>query len=387
MFTNAPTITESPPGNFHLQTVDDASAWRRWVTQQPDQNILQTWEWGALKRRYGWRPLRLQLMRDDVPVAGAQVLLKQFPIGSFAYVPRGPLLSTDNGLLIPFLGELDSRLAQLGCLAAKIELPVESSAISERDLTSAGWVRGDEVQPRSTLVVDLTADVPTLQSRLSSGTRYNIRVAGRRGVTVRLGDHQDLPCLMKMLSAASNRSRVPVRDEEYLKALWGQLAPAGNAKLFKVEHEGRVIAATLVVLSGDRAYYLYGGFSNATRHLKLNDLIQWSIILHLKEMGYTSYDLWGIPDEVGRTFKREGHSLPSSNGEAGHLWGVYHFKRGFGGSVFRFAGAFDRIYRPMEWFVATRAWRAWRLACGKSNELLSRWRPVLTNVPDFTRPN
>ena len=385
MATNAPTIAESPAGNFHLHTVDDASAWRRWMTQQPGQNILQSWEWGALKEQYGWQPLRLQMTRDGVPVGGAQVLLKQSPIGSFAYVPHGPLITPGNDLLLPFLVELDSRLVQLGCLAAKIELPVESSAISERDLTSAGWVRGDDVQPRSTLVVDLTADVPTLQSRLSPSTRYNIRVARCRGIQVRQGDRQDLPSLIKMLTATSHRARFPIHDGEYFTALWDRLAPAGGARLFVLEHQGQVIAATLVVLSGDRGYYLYGGFSYASRHLKLNDLMQWSIMLHLKEMGYAAYDLWGIPDEVGRTFKREGHPMATSTGEPGHLWGVYHFKRGFGGNVFRFAGAFDRIYRPMEWFIAARAWRAWRLARGKGNELLSRWRPVLTNVPHLTR--
>jgi lipid II:glycine glycyltransferase (peptidoglycan interpeptide bridge formation enzyme) len=355
------------------------------MIQQPGQNILQSWEWGALKKRYGWRPLRLQLMRDDVPVAGAQVLLKQSPLGSFAYLPRGPLVTPGNDLLVPFLSELDATLAQLGCMAAKIELPIESSEISERDLTSAGWVRGDDVQPRSTLIVDLTADVPTLQSRLSSSTRHNIRVASLRGARVREGDRQDLPSLIRMLTAPNHRARFPIHDGEYFTALWDQLAPAGGARLFVVEHEGQVIAATLVVLSGDRGYYLYGGFSYASRHLKLNDLMQWSIMLHLKEMGYAAYDLWGIPDEVGRTFKREGHPMATSTGEPGHLWGVYHFKRGFGGNVFRFAGAFDRIYRPMEWFIAARAWRAWRLARGKGNELLSRWRPVLTNVPHLTR--
>lgn len=327
----------------------------------------------------------MQMLRDGTPVAGAQVLLKQSPIGSFAYVPRGPLAAAGDDLMVPFLHELDARLAQLGCLAAKVELPTESSSDVERDLKSIGWARGDGVQPRSTLVVDLTADVPTLQSRLASSTRYNVRVARRRGIQVRQGDHQDLPSLINVLTATNQKPRFPTHDGEYLKALWDLIAPAGGAKLFVVEREGKVIAAALVLVSGNRGYYLYGGFTNGSRHLKLNDLMQWSIMLHLKEMGFASYDLWGIPDEMGRAYKQEGNPMAATTDESDHLWGVYHFKRGFGGNVFRFAGAFDRIYRPMEWFVATRAWRAWRLARGKGNELLSRWLPALTNVPQLTR--
>ena len=385
MATNTPISTESPATHFHLRTVDDASVWRQWLVEQPDQNILQSWEWGTLKQRYGWQPLRLQLMRDEYPVAGAQVLLKHSAIGSFAYIPRGPIVTGGNDILVPFLRELDARLAQFGCLAAKIELPVEGSAISQSDLTSIGWVSSDEVQPRSTLIVDLTADVPTLQSRLLPGTRYNISVARRRGVQVRQGDRQDLPSLISMLTATSLRARFPIHDDEYFEAMWDDIAPAGGARLFLAEHKGQVIAAALVALSGRRGYYLYGGFSYPSRRLKLNDLMQWSIMLHLKEMGYTSYDLWGIPDEVGRAYERKGNRGVISAGEAGPLWGVYHFKRGFGGNVFRFAGAFDRIYRPMEWFIARWVWRFWRLAHGKGNELLSRWLPALTNVPHLTR--
>ncbi len=385
MATQTQTVLPPLKESFALQVVNDHDAWNRWVGGHPQQNILQTSEWGELKRRCGWQPLRLALTQDGSPVAGAQVLFKPSPLGPFAYVPRGPLANCDPIRLTQFVRCLDSFLDEMGCLAAKIEPPVDSGKVFAPQLAALGWVRGAEVQPRSTIVIDLTGSIETLHSRLASRTRYNIGLARRHGVTFRQGDRQYLTRFIEMLTETSRRAHFPIHKPSYFEAMWDQFAPAGQVKLFLAEYEGEIMSAALVLISGQRGYYLYGGSSYESRRLKPNDLLQWETMLLLKQIGCAEYDLWGIPDLVGRSFEHGEDDFNASADDAGPLWGVYHFKRGFGGNIVRYAGAFDRVYRPVEWAIVSQVWRLWKSAGSRGEASLARLSGLLSRAFSVAR--
>jgi len=125
--------------------------------------------------------------------------------------------------------------------------------------------------------------------------------------------------------------------------------PQGIGRLLLAEYEGKLIAGVMVFAWGDKAWYMYGASSDAHRDRMPNYLLQWQAMLWAKSRGCRTYDLWGIPDEDEETL--EAHFLERHDG----LWGVYRFKRGFGGRVLRYVGAWDQVYRPVLYWLYRRA--------------------------------
>jgi len=107
-----------------------------------------------------------------------------------------------------------------------------------------------------------------------------------------------------------------------------------------------------------RAWYFYGASSNVHREKMPTYLLQWEAMRWAKSQGCTSYDLWGIPDEEEEMLEAEFTHRHDG------LWGVYRFKRGFGGRLARSVGAWDRVYSPARY-------RLYRLVLWARNRLLN----------------
>ncbi|MCA9934214.1 MAG: peptidoglycan bridge formation glycyltransferase FemA/FemB family protein, partial [Anaerolineales bacterium] len=170
-------------------------------------------------------------------------------------------------------------------------------------------------------------------------TRYNIRLAERKEITVRQGTATDLPAFAQLMRLTGERDGFGVHATDYYKRAYEVFAP-DDVALLLAEFEGRPLSAVMVFKNGPRAAYLYGASSNEERNRMPNYAVQWAAIQWAKERGCTSYDLWGIPDATPDEL--EAQFSERSDG----LWGVYRFKRGFGGDIRRTVGAVDRIYNP-----------------------------------------
>jgi lipid II:glycine glycyltransferase (peptidoglycan interpeptide bridge formation enzyme) len=172
---------------------------------------------------------------------------------------------------------------------------------------------------------------------MKSKTRYNIRLSAKKGVTVRQGTIEDLPLFNQLMLVTGQRDGFSVHAPVYYRAFWEIFAP-DQAALFIAEYEERPLAAIIVSAVGGKAVYLYGASSSDERQRMPAYAVQWAAIQWAKERGCTEYDLWGIPDAPEAEL--EANFTERSNG----LWGVYRFKRGFGGQNRRTVGAVDRIY-------------------------------------------
>ena len=186
-------------------------------------------------------------------------------------------------------------------------------------------------------------------------TRYNIRLAQRKGVTIREGGIDDLAIFYELSQITAARDGFGIHTLAYYEAAYRFFAPDGCALLIaeiQAESKGQPepLAALMVFRQGETAYYLYGASSNRHRNLMPAYLLQWAAIEWAKRQGCGRYDLWGIPDAEPAVLEAE-----FTNRHDG-LWGVYRFKRGFGGQVVRSLGAFDYVYRP----ALYRAYRWWR---------------------------
>ena len=134
------------------------------------------------------------------------------------------------------------------------------------------------------------------------------------------------------------RDEFGVHSHAYYQKAYELFHPDDACEMFVARFEGRPLAAIFVFAAGDRAWYFYGASTNVERNRMPTYLLQWEAMKWAIKKGCTEYDLWGVPAEDVTVLERDF----TSRGDG--LWGVYRFKRGFGGRIHRSIGAWDRPY-------------------------------------------
>nr|PZN56600.1 MAG: hypothetical protein DIU68_05870 [Chloroflexota bacterium] len=316
-------------------------AWDAFVSAQPGAHVLQLWSWGELKRAYGWDVERIAIERDGQMVAGAQLLFRPLPfgLGTMAYLPMGPYVSA--GLEQELWRALDDSVRRRNGAFIKWEPGIVASH-NPADLQKLGYRPSPQtVQPPRTILIDISDPDDVILARMNQGTRRKIRQSLKHGIRYYAGSADDVPTFTDMMRTTGARNAFGVHEPAYYELAYRLFAPQGYARLFLAEHEGDPLAGIMVFAVGKTAWYLYGASSNVKRNLMATYGVQWQAIQWAKSKGCTHYDMWGIPDEDEATL--EAQFEQRSDG----LWGVYGFKRGWGGKVVRSAGAWDKVYNPL----------------------------------------
>ena len=327
------------------------AAWNAFVERRADGHVLQSSTWAALKSRFGWSVGRVAILDEDQVIAGASVLFRRLPLGlaTFGYVPKGPLVDWDNAPLVSALFEgLDALCRARRAFALKIEPDLEDTQNARGKMQAAldtcrPSLATRPVQPRGTILLDLTKTEDELLAAMNQSTRRNIRLAARKGVVVHQATADDLPAFYTLMQVTGERDGFGIHSADYYRAAFELFVPHGWARLWVAEvhaagTEPAPTAAIMVFAFGSKAWYMYGASGNEHRERKPTHALQWEAIRWAKSRGCVTYDLWGIPDEDEATL--ESKFQDQDNG----LWGVYRFKRGFGGQVVRYVGAFDLVY-------------------------------------------
>lgn len=340
-----------------MTIVNDRETWQRFITHHPQGHLLQTWAWGELKARFGWQPVRLGIGGDAL-VAGAQVLLRAAPGGwRVAYVPAGPLVDWDDSAQVgALLADLHRLCRTHRCIFLKVEPPSPDTP-ALRDTIAGHGFRSDAptVQPPRTILIDLAPAEEAILAGMKQKTRYNIRLAARKGVTVHVANASELAAFVELMDITGRRDGFGIHGAEYYRLAHGLFAPH-NAALLMAYLAGEPVAGLMVFAHATTAYYLYGASGNAHRECMAPYLLQWEAMRWARARGCHVYDLWGIPDAAEETLEAQ---VATGTARAEGLWGVYRFKRGFGGRVSRNIGAFDYVYQqPL--YAAYRLWMRWR---------------------------
>ena len=319
--------------------------WNALVAREGSFSLTQSCEWGAFKERLGWRVHRVAVEDDGALVAGAQLLVKRLPLGfSVAYVPRGPvgrwLEDEAASLLFP---ELERLARAHRAVFLKIEPPVQDGpqvhALLDRHRFRQSRVTN---QPQTTVLLDISPPPEDILARMHKKTRQYVRRAEREGITTRLGGAEDLPAFCELMRRTAKREGFAGRSLEYYRAEWAAFSPGDHCALLLAYHEQQLIAARTVYRCGRHAAEFHGG-SVTLPGLHPNHLLVWRAIQWAKERGCTTYDMWGVPDEVEPAVDGRPPEAPERHDG---LWGVYQFKRGFGAHVVRYAGAYDLALVP-----------------------------------------
>lgn len=330
----------------HLSITPDT--WDAFVTGHSNSHILQTSPWGALKSQFGWNDQRVGLTCENQLVAGAQMLTRRLPVGlgRLAYVPKGPLVDwQDEAQATAMMTALDRAARVQGAIALTIEPELSDESTHREWLQALGFAPSPlgSVQPRRTIAVDIVPDEETILAAMKQKTRYNVRLADRKGVTVRESTEADLPAFHALMAATGERDAFGVHTPAYYEAVYHLFAPRDWARLLLAEVEEKAVAAVMIFALPPRSWYFYGASSDEHREKMPTYLLQWEAIRWAKSLGCTTYDLYGVPDQDKESL--EAQFTQRSDG----LWGVYRFKRGFGGKLVRSVGAWDRVYAPLRY--------------------------------------
>lgn len=339
-----------------VQTLEHGARTDRWdafVAAHPRGHFLQSSAWARLRVGQGWEALRVEVSDDgaagDGLIAGAQILLSRTTGGSVAYVPRGPVCDPGGPGWDAVLAGMRETVS-----GSVVALRLEPHWLDDDDargaLRDAGLREAEPMQPASTLRIDLTTDEDQLLADMKQKWRYNVRLAARRGVTVSEGGLEELAEFERMMSVTADRDGFASRAPGYYSAAWQALGDA--AHLYLAGYDGETLGGVFVVRCGHTATYLYGASSDVERQRMPNHLLQWEAMRRARAAGCRWYDLWGVPDELGEAAVRGVDPADVPTGSGG-LWGVWGFKRGFGGQVVRYVGAWDDVYRPVRYFAGT----------------------------------
>ena len=368
----------------------ESQIWNSIIASLPDPHFLQTYEWAQVKAKYGWQPVYLvwdqagKLHVESNPSrlaslslsasAAALILKRQIIRGGFAarlailYSPKGPLLDlTDSALKERVLSDLQAFARKQGAVFLKMDPDVvlgsgipasEGEVVNPHgqdvlsDLKRRGWrYSSDQIQFKNTVLIDLASSEEQLLARMKQKTRYNIRLAEKKGVNLRIGSQDDFGMLYKMYAETSVRDGFVIRDEEYYQTVWHTFmantqSPASNLQSPISNYQSPLtepliaevdrvpVAAIFVFYFAGRACYVYGMSREMHREKMPSYLLQWEAMKRAKARGCSVYDLWGAPEVFD---------------ESDSMWGVYRFKEGLGGRVVRTLGAWDFAPNPF-WY-------------------------------------
>lgn len=339
--------------NIALIEYTNAADWDALVSK-PGGHVLQSWSWGELKGQFGWQLVRLAVT-DGHRTAAAQLLIRPLYGLSVAYVPRGPVFSGEASLDHALLQALRGVARRRRAAFLRLEPNVLEGAQAANTLHSWLQVRNfrpsEPLQPRASIHLDLALEPDALFAAFSKGHRADVRRAERNGVTVRVGTtDQDLDTFYAIMQATGTRQDFAIHGRDYYATAWRLFGPA--AQLLIADWQGAAVAAFLVFGWGDEAQYMYSGSTDAGLKQGANHLLQWHALRWAREHGCHSYDFWGVPDAFGRMAQAEGPELATLEEAAKThpLYGVYRFKKGWGGKVVRYLPAYDQVYlAPLYW--------------------------------------
>lgn len=319
--------------------IRDPAAWNEAVLAGGG-HFLQSWGWGEFKRKFGWDVARVAASGSTAP-ALAQMLVRRKAGASVGYIPRGPVhQASDDGITLwRSIGrEARRQRALFVIVEANETLPAGLAQAARLTVGPA------HIQPARTVKVPLLDDEALLR-QMHQKTRYNVRLAQRRGVTVRraASDGAGVDAFYALMQDTAQRNAFGVHERRYYEEFLRTFGD--SAALLFAEIEGKPVAGVIAVSFGNEAIYMYGASSTKDRAHGAGFYIQYEAMRWAREQGCTVYDLWGIPAVDPSTTHVDGGDRIA--GTSGSDWrGLYEFKTRFGGQIVSYPAPLERIYVP-----------------------------------------
>lgn len=315
---------------IHAATLDELKNWNQLVANNPDGgHFLQSAGWAHFRRQFGWRPI--QLIAHDSRQTIAILMLERniTGIGKIWYCPKGPGVTSE--------ADLEDTLAAIykeypDVVSIKLESELPAGIGLPSDFRKSAINR----QIVSTGVIQLGDSEEQLLASFKQKTRYNIRLAERKGVIVEQADPTtaNFERMYQLINTTHQRSDYFHPSKSYLMASWRALSHDGTGQLWLASHEGDLLAGAFVVSLGHKAWYKDGGSVRIKQNLMAPYALHWQIMKTLMHHKVASYDLMGLPPAS---------QLDDPKHPLGRL---AQFKLGFQPELQEFIGTYDVVFRP-----------------------------------------
>lgn len=322
---------------------DSKKQYKKFLEGHERSNFQQALEWAEIKKP-NWKPEVILAEDEEKNIIGSLcVWIRKIPIfGNIMYSSRGPVCDIHDISVMKQLTEGAKELAKkYNAFCLRIEPDIETDDQTFRDIvTNLGYkIKDDakdfkdEIQPRFVFRLDIKDKTEEeVMAGFHQKWRYNIRLAGRKGVVVKEGTREDLKDFHKIMIETGNRDGFITRPLEYFEKMYDNMQPQGHMKLLMAYYEDKPISGVIPIFYGNKTWYLYGASSNQHRNLMPNYLLQWEMIKMAIARHDDIYDFRGVSGVVDESHPQ---------------YGLYRFKKGFGAKFTEFIGEIYIPFKPL----------------------------------------
>ena len=295
-------------------------------------HVIQSWEWGMFREQLGTTLLRYDIFKNNKLTTAFQITLHPIPFTSqfVGYLPKGPLPNKEMAQALTKIA------AEYHCAFIKVEpnIPASTSIYS---VYPSFLPSPKPLFTRFNFVLDLSPTEEQLLKNMHPKTRYNIRLAEKKGVTVKeYTDEKGFNEFLKLHLETTERQKFHSHNQTYHKTAWQTLQNAGIARVLIAYYKRKPLSAWMLYTFKDTLYYPYGGSSVEYKDVMANNLIAWEAIKVGKRLKLKKFDMWGAL----------GPEAPSND-----PWqGFHRFKQGYGGELVKYIGTYDLVFNdPLYW--------------------------------------
>ncbi len=302
---------------------------------------LQSFEWGEFRKLTGLKVVRKGMFEGKKLMAPIQVTIHDVPkMGwKIGYFPKGPMPDERQLKVLREIGEENRCLMikmepNIGSVVKAGQSQVKAWRAIDEFLRQQGCKSGRRLFTKYTFQLGLKKSEEDLLKGMHTKTRYNIRLAARKGVKV-VKDNSEASFewfLRLLFEETVGRQGFYAHTPDYFKNLWQVLKPAGMAHLLRASYKDKVLAVFMVFRFNKKIYYPYGASTREHRELMAPNLLMWEIIRLGKKLGCEKLDMWGA---LG----------PEAN-KKDPWYGFHRFKKGYGGKLVEFLGTYDLVLKP-----------------------------------------
>jgi lipid II:glycine glycyltransferase (peptidoglycan interpeptide bridge formation enzyme) len=311
---------------MEIREVKDENIWNEFIFSFENSQFLQSWQWAEFQKILGRKIFRLGLFENEKILAVALLIKMPLPfLKSYLYCPRGPIFKENNEKVTKIFLE---KIKEIGKKEKSIFLRFEPL----NQLPNYQLQKVKDVQPSKTILLDLTKSEDEILEEMHPKTRYNIRLAEKRGVRVKISQSdEEIEIFLKILEKTAKRDKFKPHPPFYYRKLLK--FDKNFIKLFLAEYQEKIIAGNLMVFFNDTVTYLHGASDNQFRNVMAPYLLHWIAIKEAKRLCFKYYDFWGVDEKK---------------------WpGVTRFKKGFvsskTGIEISYPGTFDLAFNKL-WY-------------------------------------
>jgi peptidoglycan pentaglycine glycine transferase (the first glycine) len=342
---NSDNNTDSTSGNIdNTDNKDFIFEYEKFVESHPKGHFMQSVKWAEVKSN--WKNEIITVRDENNRIKGSMsLLIRKVPFinRTIMYSPRGPVCDIHDIDTLKVLIEKAKEIAgKYKCYVLRFDPDVEIQDTKFNEIikqlgfkTKNDSENFESIQPRFVFRLDIKGKTEEEVLKIfNQKTRYNIRLAIRKGVTVTIGSKEDIPEFHKIMYETGVRDKFVIRDASYFETMLDKLG--NNVRLYLAYYDDKLIAGTIAIVYGNKCWYLYGASSNEHRNVMPNYLLQWEMIKWAIEAGCDIYDFRGVSGDLD---------------ESNPLYGLYRFKKGFGGKFTEFIGELDYIFNPLTYKI------------------------------------